>query len=86
VDAINHVVNKPDARAINQLPLEWFMAPGLWFDFFHKPSTSYITKLDIKEAVDKTGVPIQPQSAVLYLHHNTIVSSSRLLKSKFILK
>lgn len=44
VDAINHIVDEPDARAINQLPLEWFMAPGVWFDFSHKEPNSYITK------------------------------------------
>ena len=66
VDAINHVVNEVDARAVNQLPLEWFMAPGVWFDFSHKDPSSYITREDIEMAILKTGVTIQPQSVVLY--------------------
>ena len=66
VDAINHVVNEPDARAINELPLEWFMAPAVWFDFSHKSPNSYITRSDIEEAIAATGVTIQPQSVVLY--------------------
>jgi len=65
VDAINHVVNEPDARAINELPLEWFMAPAVWFDFSHKAPNSYITKADIEEAIALTGVTIRPQSVVL---------------------
>jgi kynurenine formamidase len=66
VDAINHVVNEVDARAVHQLPLEWFMAPGVWFDFSHKDPSSYITREDIEMAILKTGVTIQPQSVVLY--------------------
>lgn len=65
VDAINHVVNEPDARAINQLPLEWFMTSGVWFDFSHKEPQSYITYTDIEDAIAKTGVQIQPQSIAL---------------------
>lgn len=66
VDAINHVVNEPGARAINELPLEWFMCPGVWFDFSHKEPNSYITKEDIEKAIAKTGVTIKPQSVVFY--------------------
>lgn len=66
VDSINHVVNEPNARAINELPLEWFMAPGVWFDFSHKAPRSYITRADIEEAIAITGVTIKPQSVVLY--------------------
>lgn len=64
VDAINHVVDEPDARAINQLPMEWFMAPGVWLDFSHKASGSYITRADLEAAIDKTGVTIKQQSVV----------------------
>ncbi|CAL1516299.1 Kynurenine formamidase [Chitinophaga sp. MM2321] len=66
VDAINHIVNDPDARAINELPMEWFIAPAVWFDFSHKAPNSYITKSDIEEAIALTGVTIKPQSVVLY--------------------
>jgi kynurenine formamidase len=66
VDAINHVVNEPDARSVDQLPLEWFMAPGVWFDFSYKEPASYITKEDIEEALALTGATIKPNSVVLY--------------------
>lgn len=66
VDAINHVVDAPDARSVDQLPIEWFMAPGVWFDFSYKDPSSYITRADVEEAIEKTGVTIKPQSVVLY--------------------
>ncbi len=65
VDAINHVVNEPDARSIDQLPLQWFMAPGVWFDFEWKAPRSYITREDIENAIKQTGIQIQPQSVAL---------------------
>lgn len=65
VDAINHIVPEPGARAIDQLPLEWFMAPGVWFDFSYLEPAAYITKKDVDEALQRTGVQIQPQSVVL---------------------
>ena len=65
VDAINHIVTEPGARAIDQLPLEWFMAPGVWFDFSHKEPGAYITKDDVQRAIDATGVTLQPQSVAL---------------------
>ena len=66
VDAINHIVERPDARSIDQLPLEWFMAPAVWLDFGYKEPSSYITYDDVKREVERTGVTIQPQSVVLY--------------------
>lgn len=66
VDAINHIVNEPGARAIDELPLEWFMAPGVWFDFSALEPNAYISKVDIEQALQVTGVTIQPQSVALY--------------------
>jgi len=66
VDSINHVVDSPDARPVNLLPTQWFMCPGVWFDFSFKPENAYITKDDILRAIDETGVTIKPQSVVLY--------------------
>lgn len=66
VDSINHVVDRPDARPIDLLPTQWFMCPGVWFDFSWKEPNAYITKDDILKAIDKTGIMIKPQSVVLY--------------------
>jgi kynurenine formamidase len=66
VDAINHVVDRPDARSIDQLPLQWFMAPAVWLDFAWKGPSSYITREDVDRELARTGVRIRPQSVVLY--------------------
>jgi len=65
VDAINHIVTEPGARSIDLLPLEWFMAPGVWLDFSHKEPNAYITAEDIRQALEKDGITIQPQSVAL---------------------
>jgi kynurenine formamidase len=66
VDAINHVVTEPGARSIDELPMEWFMAPGVWFDFSYKEPEAYITAEDVEQALEETRATIQPQSVVLY--------------------
>jgi kynurenine formamidase len=66
VDAINHVVPRPDARPIDQLPLEWFLGSGVWLDFSDKEPNAYITRDDVAREIERVGVTIQPQSIVLY--------------------
>lgn len=64
VDAINHIVDEPDARSVDLLPLEWAMTPGVWFDFSWKAPNSYITREDYEKAIAETGVTIKPNSVV----------------------
>ena len=66
VDAINHVVDRPDARSIDLLPLQWFIAPGVWLDFAWKEPNGYITRDDVDREIERAGVTIRPQSVVLY--------------------
>jgi kynurenine formamidase len=66
VDAINHIVDRPDARSVDQLPLEWLMAPAIWLDFSWKEPSSYITREDVDRELNRTGVRPRPQSVVLY--------------------
>jgi kynurenine formamidase len=66
VDAINHIVDRPDARSVDQLPLEWLMAPAVWLDFSHQEPNSYITAADVDRAIDRAGVALRPRSVVLY--------------------
>jgi kynurenine formamidase len=66
VDAINHVVSEPGGRSVDVLPLEWCMAPGVWFDFSWKEPNAYITRDDVAAAVEQTGVRLQPESVALY--------------------
>lgn len=65
VDALNHVGLEPDARSIDQLPFEWFITPGVWLDFSHKAPNAYITRADVQEALEETGVKVRPGSTVL---------------------
>ena len=65
MDAINHVVNEPDARGIDMIPLEWTMAPGVWFDFSHLEPNAYITQPMIEQAIGDMGVTIQQDSVAL---------------------
>ncbi len=66
VDAVNHIVEGDHARAVDELPLSWTMAPAVWFDFSYKEPNAYITEDDVKKAIDDTGVNIQEQSVVMY--------------------
>lgn len=66
VDAINHIVDRPDARSIDRLPLEWFIAPGIWLDFSTMAPGAYITRGDVDRELDRTGVRPRPGSVVLY--------------------
>jgi kynurenine formamidase len=66
VDAINHVVDAPDARSVDQLPLEWFMTPAIWLDFSHLEPNAYITRQEIDRELERTGVRPRPNSVVLY--------------------
>ncbi|TAK22806.1 MAG: cyclase family protein [Chloroflexota bacterium] len=66
VDAINHVVDRPDARSVDHLPLQWFMAPGVWLDFAWKEPNTYIAAGDVDREFDRTGARVRPQSVVLY--------------------
>lgn len=66
VDAINHIVDRPDARSVDQLPMQWFMAPGVWLDFSSKEPSAYITRNDVDREIERVGVTIRPQSVVLY--------------------
>jgi kynurenine formamidase len=66
VDAINHLVDRPDARSVDRLPLEWFMAPGVWLDLAHKAPNAYVTRDDVDREIERAGVTIRPRSVVLY--------------------
>ena len=66
VDAINHIVARPDARAVDKLPLTWSMAPGVWFDFSESSKNSYITVQDVKKAIKITKVKLPRNGVVLY--------------------
>ena len=64
VDALSHII--PGGAPIAELPLTWFITPGLWVDLSHIPARSYITEDDLAEALDKVNVKIPLHSTFLY--------------------
>lgn len=53
------------ARSVDELPLEWFFAPGVRLDLRHKGAGSYITVADLQAALVATGHNLQPLDIVL---------------------
>lgn len=68
IDAPYHyapTVNGQPAKTIDQMPLEWGYGDGIVLDFTHKAELDPITLEDIKAAVAKAGVKIEPGNIVL---------------------
>ena len=65
VDAPIHFDASPDARSVDQMPLEDFFLDAVCLDLSHKPLKSDISIADLEAAVDAAGVEIQPRDMVL---------------------
>lgn len=65
VDAPKHFDARPDARTIDQMPLEDFFTEAVCLDLSHKPLKSDISIEDLVEAERAAGVEIKPRDAVL---------------------
>lgn len=65
VDAPKHFDARPDARTIDQMPLEDFFTEAVCLDLSHKPLKSDISVDDLAEAERAAGVEIKPRDAVL---------------------
>ena len=55
------------AETIDQLPLSWFIGPGLVIDLRHKACDSEITVADLEEGLAKSGASLVP-GAILMLY------------------
>lgn len=53
------------ARRIDELPLEWFLAPGVVLDMRHKAPGEFILPADLEEALERTGHRLAPLDVVL---------------------
>jgi kynurenine formamidase len=53
------------ARTIDQLPLEWFFAPGVRLDLRAKPIGSTVTVGDLERALDRIGYELQGGEIVM---------------------
>src|SRR3954467_10219666 len=68
VDAPYHynstIAGRP-ARRIDELPLEWFFAPGVVLDMTHKPDGDPMTAAEAEAALDASGHVLTPGDIVL---------------------
>ena len=53
------------ARTIEELPLEWFVAPGVRLDLRDKPARAMISAADLQGALDTAGHVLAPLDIVL---------------------
>lgn len=65
VDAPIHFDASPDAKTIDQVPLENFFTEAICLDLSHKELKSDISIADLEKAVEKAGVDIRPKDTVL---------------------
>jgi kynurenine formamidase len=68
VDAPYHYNSKiggKPAQTIDQLPLEWFYAPGVVLDFDGRPDDEVIEVADVEEALARAGHDMRPLDIVL---------------------
>ena len=65
VDAPKHFNADPNAKSIDQMPLENFFTEAVCLDLSHKPLKSDISIEDLEEAERAAGVTIKPKDTVL---------------------
>lgn len=58
------IAGKP-AETIDQLPLEWFVNPGVVLDFEGRPDGEVIEADEVEEALDRAGHDLKPLDIVL---------------------
>jgi kynurenine formamidase len=60
----SHIGGEP-AQTIDQLPLEWFHAPGVVLDFDGRPDDEVIDVADVEAALGRAGHELKPLDIVL---------------------
>ncbi|HVP03017.1 MAG TPA: cyclase family protein [Solirubrobacteraceae bacterium] len=61
----NSTIAGERAQTIDELPLEWFHAPGVVLDFSHKDDGDAVTVPEIDDALERLDRDIQPLDIVL---------------------
>ncbi len=61
----NSTIAGEPARTIEQLPLEWFVKPGVVLDFEGRDDGEVIEVADVESALDRAGHELQPLDIVL---------------------
>ena len=65
VDAPKHFDADPEAKSIDEMPLETFFTEAVCLDLGHKPLKSDISIDDLKRAIEVATVEIKPKDTVL---------------------
>jgi kynurenine formamidase len=61
----NSQIGGEPAQTIDQLPLEWFFAPGVVLDFDGRPDDQVIDVPDVEAALERAGHDLEPLDIVL---------------------
>lgn len=61
----NSTIQGQPAQSIDQLPLEWFFAPGVVLDFRHKADADALTTEEVQAELDRIGHTLKPLDIVL---------------------
>lgn len=61
----NSTIGGQPAQSIDELPLDWFFAPGVKLDFRHKADGDAITAAEIQTELQRIGRTLQPRDIVL---------------------
>ncbi|MFC4640137.1 cyclase family protein [Deinococcus hohokamensis] len=61
----NSMIGGQPAQSIDQLPLEWFFAPGVVLDFRHKTDGDVITETDVQAELGRIGHTLRERDIVL---------------------
>lgn len=64
VDSLSHII--PGGLTIADLPLNFFITPGVWVDVSHVPPRTYIKDSDLIKALEDLQLDIPPKSTFLY--------------------
>jgi kynurenine formamidase len=65
VDSIWHVTNKPEAKKIDEIPLENFFTPAICLDFSNKEPKGIISANDIEDTLKKANLTVEKGDTVL---------------------
>jgi kynurenine formamidase len=69
-DSFIHMDPNPDAKSIEQLPLEKFLGPAVCLDVSHVPDSEFITRADLEKACKDANLTI-PKGGTVLLYTGT---------------
>lgn len=81
VDSIWHICNKPNAKKIDEIPLEKFFTPAICLDFSYIKPRGVISVKDIEESIKKAKLIVEKGDTVLLYtgHYDRTYPSSEYM-------